>query len=608
MDDIMSFSNDLDILEKLDKDVLQQLQENDLYLKLTKCKFKKTKIEYLGMVITKGKISMDSVKLKGIQDWPAPTTVKEVWSFLGFGNSYRKFINKFSELAAPLNRLLKKDKAFDWTPECQMSFDTLKQWFTAEPVLMMPDQSWPFQIEADTSKYTSGAVLTQMDSNSDRHPVAYFSKTFNDTERNYKIYDRELLGVNCALEEWQHYIQGSGHTTIVHMDHQNQTYFKSAQKLNRRQAWWALYLLKFDLKLIHIPGAEMIQSDALSWQPDYIPDQDNDNVDRILLPENMFVNLMYLDLQDRIANMDKYNYDIKNTLELLLENRPNSLRQDLEDWQLEKHGEKNVLFYKDKNYIPDDLDLWQDIVKMFHDHETAGHPGELETYNSVKQHYGWPGMCTFVKRYVQGCGICQQFKINQYLSHPSYMPIEGAKSMRPFASCSMDMITNLPTLGGYNSILAVVDHSLMKGVILIPCNKTLMADQCAQLLLDNIYKWFGLMDKIISDWGPQFAAKSFLELLKLHKIKSLLTTAYHLQSDGATERVNQEIEAYISIFCTNNPEEWSTMLSTMEFTHNNRRHTDQLSTLFWTYVRNYTSGNTFGLQTHKISINQRKNE
>ena len=84
---------------------------------------------------------------------------------------------------------------------------------------------------------------------------------------------------------------------------------------------------------------------------------------------------MDLNLQDRIANTDKYDYDIKNALELLLESRPNSLRQDLEDWRLEKHGEKNILFYKDKNYIPDDLDLQQDIFKMFHDHEMAGHPG-----------------------------------------------------------------------------------------------------------------------------------------------------------------------------------------------------------------------------------------
>ena len=133
----------------------------------------------------------------------------------------------------------------------------------------------------------------------------------------------------------------------------------------------------------------------------------------------------------------------------------------------------------------------------------------------------------------------------------------------------MDMIMDLPLSNGYDSILAVVDHGLTKGVILIPCSKTLMAAQCTELLLDNVCKRFGLMDKIISDCGPQFAARSFIELLKLLKIKSALTTAYHPQSDGAMERVNQEIEAYISIFCMNNPEEWSKMLATLEFTHNN---------------------------------------
>ena len=106
----------------------------------------------------------------------------------------------------------------------------------------------------------------------------------------------------------------------------------------------------------------------------------------------MFINLIDTNLQDRIANAENYDFDVKNALEMLLGKGPLNLQQDLEDWKLEKHNNKNVLFYKNKNYIPNDLDLRQDIVKMFHDHETAGHPGELETYNSIKQHYWWPGM------------------------------------------------------------------------------------------------------------------------------------------------------------------------------------------------------------------------
>ena len=117
------------------------------------------------MIIEEGKISMDPTKLEGIRDWPVPTTVKQVQSSLGFGNFYRKFISHYSDLAKPLNDLTKKDKKFEWTIECQNAFDLLKKRFTEEPVLMMPDQSRPFQIESDASKVATGAVLTQLDSN-----------------------------------------------------------------------------------------------------------------------------------------------------------------------------------------------------------------------------------------------------------------------------------------------------------------------------------------------------------------------------------------------------------------------------------------------------------
>ena len=143
---------------------------------------------------------------------------------MGFGNFYQHFIRKFSDIARPLNDLLKKDKTFDWTDECQQSFDDLKSRFTEEPVLMMPDHSRLFQIEADASKYASGAVLTQCDVNGDQHPVAFISKTFSPAERNYEIYDRELLAIIRALEEWRHYIQGSPHQTVILSDHKNLTY------------------------------------------------------------------------------------------------------------------------------------------------------------------------------------------------------------------------------------------------------------------------------------------------------------------------------------------------------------------------------------------------
>ena len=155
MDDMFLSAKTKEQLRENTKQVLQRLMENDLYLKPKKCEFCKEKIEWLGMVIQEGKITMDPGKLKGIQDWPAPTTVKQVRDFLGFRNFYRRFIRGFSEIAWPLNELLKKDRKFKWTTECQQAFDDLKTRFTSEPILVMPDQTKPFQIECDTSKYAS---------------------------------------------------------------------------------------------------------------------------------------------------------------------------------------------------------------------------------------------------------------------------------------------------------------------------------------------------------------------------------------------------------------------------------------------------------------------
>ena len=148
----------------------------------------------------------------------------------------------------------------------------------------------------------------------------------------------------------------------------------------------------------------------------------------------------------------------------------------------------------------------------------------------------------------------------------------------------MDMITDLPPVAVQDEILddilVVVDHGLTKGVIIMPCSKTLTKEGAAQILLDNLYKRFGLPDNIISDRDPRFTAKSFKELLRLWDVKSKMSTAYRPQTDGTTERFNQEIEAYISIYCASNPETWHKMIGTMEFTHNNRRHADRQQTSF----------------------------
>jgi RNase H-like domain found in reverse transcriptase len=325
------FADTKEELEQITKLVLEKLRKHDLFLKAKKCEFCQTRIEYLGMIIEEGKISIDTVKLGGIRDWPVPTTLKQTRSFLGFGNFYQKFISHYSELAWPLNDLTKKDKKFEWSTACQEAFDTMKKQFTEELVLLMPDQSKPFQIESDASKVATGAVLTQLDSNGDWHPVAFLLKTFSETERKYEIYDRELLGIIRALKEWRHYIQGSGHTTIVYSDHKNLTYFRTAQKLNDWQARWSLYLSGFNLKLIHLSGTKMVQSDALSRQPDYGTDEWIEEEDKVVLPDNLFINLLDTELQEQILNGKELDLDVKNAIKTLMKEGLTSLKNDLED-------------------------------------------------------------------------------------------------------------------------------------------------------------------------------------------------------------------------------------------------------------------------------------
>jgi hypothetical protein len=254
----------------------------------------------------------------------------------------------------------------------------------------------------------------------------------------------------------------------------------------------------------------MIQSDTLSQRPDFYLTDDDDNTDITLLPDNLFVNLIDFDLQRRIAESDSYDSTAADAIKLLLTDGPSAAKSDLSDWTIDHVDGKPILFYHDKCYIPQDLSIRREITEQYHDAPTAGHPGELETYNALRTHYWWPGMRTFVKNYVKGCAFCQQFKINRHLTAPTLMPIPGPSSTCPFAHISMDFITDLPPVRGFDSLLSVVDHGLTKGIILVPCSKMgATADATATMILDNVFKRFGLPDKILSDRGPQFTSGMF---------------------------------------------------------------------------------------------------
>uniref|UniRef100_A0A0W0FDV1 Reverse transcriptase domain-containing protein n=1 Tax=Moniliophthora roreri TaxID=221103 RepID=A0A0W0FDV1_MONRR len=209
MDDILIYlANETEHHEHSRK-LLQHLKEQDLFLKPHKCEFDVTEVIFLGLVIRPGTIGMDPIKLAGIKDWPTPETVTGVRSFTGFANFYRKFIGRYVEIAKPLYDLTKKGVKFLWDDRCQVAFDTLKRKFAQQPLLQIPDSSKPFVIEADASKWASGAVLRQKADDGEWHPCGYISHAFNAMERNYEIYDRELFAIVWALQTWRHFVMGN---------------------------------------------------------------------------------------------------------------------------------------------------------------------------------------------------------------------------------------------------------------------------------------------------------------------------------------------------------------------------------------------------------------
>jgi len=215
---------------------LDKLEEHDLFLKPEKCTFEVPEIEYLGLVIGGGRVQMDRIKVQGVDDWQRPKNLKELRGWMGFINFYRRFIKGFSKIARVLNKLTKKEVQWEWTDEREEVFQKLKKLICEEPVLLMPKLDQPFELEVDVSNYAIGTTLNQKDELDRWHPVAYYSTTLSETERNYNIYDKELLAVVKSLRHWRTYLAGAPHQIIIHMDHSNLLYWKEPRKISRRIA------------------------------------------------------------------------------------------------------------------------------------------------------------------------------------------------------------------------------------------------------------------------------------------------------------------------------------------------------------------------------------
>jgi len=254
MDDILiATKDDLAYHRTVVKAVLTTMKENSLFLKPEKCEFEKHRVEYLGILLENGTVQPDPSKISGLREWPTTLkSVKEVRSTLGVLGYQRAFIPGFSHIARPLTELLQKNKTFEWTEQCTEAVKELIRLITTQPVLVHPDPDKTFELEVNASNYTTGAILFQRDEQGKPRPIGYNSKTFNDAERRYDIYDKELTAVDRGLANWRHLLLGNN--IIIHSDHANLTYYRHPHKLSDRAKRALNRIMQYSFIIKHKPG------------------------------------------------------------------------------------------------------------------------------------------------------------------------------------------------------------------------------------------------------------------------------------------------------------------------------------------------------------------
>jgi hypothetical protein len=228
IDDILVYSKSLEEHEDHLRIVLQILRDKKLYAKLKKCEFWLNQVVFLGHVISKDGITVNPNKIEAVVSWDRPTNVSEVSSFLGLTGYYKRFVEGFSCITAPLTHLTRKNAKFEWKEECEKSFQELKQRLVTAPVLTIPSSSGGFVIYSDASHKGLGCVLMQHGK-----VVAYASRQLKNYEQNYPTHDLELAAVVFALKIWRHYLYGE--KCEIYTDHKSLKYFFTQKELNMRQ-------------------------------------------------------------------------------------------------------------------------------------------------------------------------------------------------------------------------------------------------------------------------------------------------------------------------------------------------------------------------------------
>lgn len=265
LDDVVVYSDTWSGHLQRIRALFRRLSGARLTVNLAKCEFAKATVTYLGKVVGQGQVRPVRAKVLAIDQFPAPTTKKELARFLGMVGYYRSFCVNFATVVAPLTSLLSSKVQFVWSPRCQRAFEDVKALLCSAPVLAAPQMGQPYVLYVDASKVGAGAVLLQAGADGIERPVSFYSKKFNSYQLNYSVIEKEALALVWALQHFEVYV-GTG-PLVVYTDHNPLTFLHSLQNPNQRLMRWCLFLQPYQLDVRHVKGCENVMADALSRAP-----------------------------------------------------------------------------------------------------------------------------------------------------------------------------------------------------------------------------------------------------------------------------------------------------------------------------------------------------
>ncbi len=558
IDDIVVYSkNEEEHLQHL-RQVFNCLHQAGLTLNLKKCNLVQRSITFLGHVVSGEGVKTDPAKIAAICGFPVSQALKEVQRFLGLAGWYHRFIPNFSEIAAPLHALKKKQSIWTWTKACQDAFERIKSDLIKAPVLTPPDFNRSFKVQTDASDIGLGAVLTQ-ELDGEEHVIAYASRLLRGAECSYSVSEKECLVVVWAIEKWRPYLESRPFEVIT--DHAALTWVFQHPKPSSRLTRWTIRLQGYEFSVRYRKGQCNVVPDTLSRSLETTPPHllaMVKSTNSSVTPSNLPVD--WSDIDTAQSN-DPEIRELCNKAACQASPDPSRMHYVLENGFLFRSvpdGRKGPKF---QLVIP--ACLRGEFLKYAHDNPLSGHLGRLKTLLRLLEVAYWPSLRADVWKYCKECETCQKYK-------PSFSKLSGYLQSTPVVEpgymLGVDLMGPFPKSSKQHEHLLVVVDYCSKWVELFPL-RVAKAPQIARILVEEIFTRWGTPVYLVSDRGAQFTSHLLRLVCKQWGVIQKLTTAYHPQTN-LTERINGTLKTMIASYVGNNHRQWDKWLSEFRYAIN----------------------------------------